>query len=243
MDAFLDEIFVGWDQSLNHGGVVAIGPDMADYREIVCHYLVGTDKAAVPRGSRGIPGVLPGHCRTGRKKGVDPDVVFVAKLAFLEDWFFQVCMDLAGRAATVYVAMEDFAYGATQGAHQLGAAAGIARVQMFRFPTFRLRLHDPDSLKLYGTGRGDATKHDVMDAVEALGFSPDAYGEEPAEDLADAHVLAQMVRTEVAIRKGLLRYDDLAPHHRQIMIRVTKSRPEGVCTRPWIRGDLSRDPL
>jgi Holliday junction resolvasome RuvABC endonuclease subunit len=150
-----------------------------------------------------------------------------------------------------YVAIEDYAVRAEQGAHYLGEAGGIARILCW-FRGVSLRLHDPVTAKMFvahdGTCQKDEVERCVLErwGVDFSKFNqprPNPTEKKPnpkqnrttSEDLSDAFALAQMAWTEVQIRRGELNLSDLHPKEIQVFNRVTKTYPVSLLGRDWIK--------
>lgn len=120
------------------------------------------------------------------------------------------------------------------------------------------RLHDPDSVKLFGAANGHALKKDMVLASSAascggffffpgnllkkinkkIGVKKQQVVEEydgPGTDLADAYWLAQLLRTEMLLRNGLVALHDLPENQIRVFNRVTKCHPVNILDRPFAR--------
>ena len=227
---------VGWDHSLNHTAAIVLNSqaEIVDLR-----YL--TPRAAAAKAGRDRAERLP---PTFLDKDRDATTRKFERLAFLRLYLPTVCgqIDDLRRASVagcrVYVGFEDYALRAAQGAHQLGEAGALLRLALFDRPGFYLRPHDPTSVKMFATGKGTAEKSDIAAAVRRewhVDFTKYGAGKDgPAEDLADAYVLARMVLAEVELRAGRTDLADLPERERKLFLRVTPSQPVNVLARPWV---------
>jgi hypothetical protein len=224
---------VGWDQSLNHAGVVALDPEGCEVGVIV---LANQARHATRKGTYRIP---------KKVREADPDPVYREAVRLL--WLRAFYREARGRlyemaheigVDRIFVGIEDYAYRAPQGAHQLGEAGGMLVATMFDGNGISVRKHDPSTVKRFATGRGDAGPDDVRLYANRLGHDFTGWGVEgdypPVEELDDAFVLASMVRQEVLVRAGVLPLADLDEHERSIFLRVTKRNPVNLLARPWI---------
>ncbi len=135
-----------------------------------------------------------------------------------------------------FVAMEDFAYGKSQGAHQIGMTAGLVRCGLLSMD-HALRLYDPSSVKIFGTGNGNADKDRIEECVKLrhdMHFDELGLGKNETGDLFDAYLIARMVMTEAKVRRHEWSLADLNPDESRIFLRVTKSCPVNLLDRPFI---------
>lgn len=149
-----------------------------------------------------------------------------------------------------YVGIEDYALGAEHGAHYQGEIGGVARLLCW-FRGYKLRLHDPVTLKMFVAHNGTADKDKVeAAAMERWGVDFDFVNQPKAapskrspnpkqnrqtsQDLCDAFGLAMLVWTEVQLRSGTLTLAELHEKEVRVFNRVTKSYPIGLLDRDWI---------
>ncbi|KKW46023.1 MAG: hypothetical protein UY96_C0010G0038 [Parcubacteria group bacterium GW2011_GWB1_56_8] len=221
-------ITIGADVSVNHAGFVAL--DEAGVF-LGVKYLCVKKKDAKPPEGICIPQEIM-KCK---------DVVLrsLMRLDWLNRFYGAVSGWIDGRVGreyidtAFYVAMEDFAFAKGHEAYQIGATAGLFRLEMWRRSNTYLRLHDPFSVKLFATDEGDADKVLMRTAVMTYwGVDLDRYGG-AAEDLYDAYALAQMARIEVQVRQGKIRLEELPEGQRRVFLRVTKANPVNLLDRAW----------
>jgi Holliday junction resolvasome RuvABC endonuclease subunit len=218
----------GADVSLNHGALVVLKDGkLADF----AYYTRSAGIAA--KSKRGT--------RMPEFKDRDPHIRSAKRLAWLEHWWDKTALM---RQNLGYLAIEDYAIGAAQGAHQLGEVGGIVRILSW-FRGVRVRLHDPVALKMFVAHHGQAEKCDMEAAVsERWGMdfshlaSPPAksgkQSRETAEDLADAAGLAYMAWTEIQVRSGHVPLKDLHEYELRVFNRTTKHQPLSLLDREWI---------
>lgn len=149
-----------------------------------------------------------------------------------------------------YVGIEDYALKADQGAHFMGEIGGVARLSCLN-RGFKIRMHDPQTVKMFGAHDGTCGKDAVERAVKSrwgLDFSqfnpplskPTKRNPTPkenrttSEDLCDAFIVAKLVWTEICLRNGEIQLKDLHPKEIQVFNRVTKSYPVSLLERDWI---------
>lgn len=222
----------GWDISLNHGAVVQLRDGELDA------YWFYSDKAgSVARAKKhGSRVELPTTTRQP-----DKHIRSIIRLDWVSRWIERVALaTLPG-----YVALEDYAVGADQGAHYLGEIGGQARRLMWAHGV-RYRLHDPIAVKLFVAHDATAQKDLVEDSVRerwgadfsdcnATSSGKGKPSRQTSEDLADAFGLAQMAWAEYRLRKGLVHLSQLHEKEIQVFNRATKAFPINVLGREWIR--------
>lgn len=224
----------GWDISLNHGAVVELCNGKLD------GYWFYSDKAGSVARSRkhGERVELPTPTRMP-----DKHVRSIVRLDWVSRWIERVA--LANPPG--YVALEDYAIGADQGAHYLGEIGGQARRLMWTHGV-RYRLHDPIAVKLFvahdATAQKDLIERMVSDRwgadfshcnANAKRTGRGKESRQTSEDLADAFGLAQMAWAEYRLRKGHVHLSSLHEKEIQVFNRATKAFPINVLGREWIR--------
>jgi len=227
----------GWDISLNHGAMV----ELTDGELTNFWYytnMAGSAAKSKKRGHR-IPPEFD--------KIPDRHIKMMARLAWLEHFMDKkVLMP----SLPEFVGIEDYAIRAEQGAHYLGEVGGIARILCW-FRGAKMRLHDPTSVKMFTAHDGTCQKDEIQRAVEKRwdkDFShldqppakPTAKNPNPrpnkttSEDLADAFAIAQMVWTEVQMRRGDIELKSLHEKEIRVFNRVTKTYKVSLLDREWI---------
>lgn len=153
----------------------------------------------------------------------------------------QVWMDLLLTSyMPCYVGLEDYALGMSRKAHQMGEVGGVARLALWE-STIPFRLHDPSSVKIFATGKGNADKEE-MKASYATTYAttiPVRFStglpRETEEDIFDALTLARMVMVEDQLRRQAVRLVDLPGNETRVFQRVTGANPVNILGREWIR--------
>lgn len=222
----------GWDISLNHGAIVQLRNGELD------GYWFYSDKAgSVVRGKgHGARVELPTPTRQP-----DRHIRSIIRLDWVSRWIERIARATAPR----YIALEDYAIGADQGAHYLGEIGGQARRIMWA-EGVRYRLHDPIAVKLFvahdATAQKDLIETCVRDRwgvdfgrCNAVSSGRGKVSRQTSEDLADAFGLAQMAWAEYRLRKGLVHLSSLHEKEIQVFNRATKAFPINVLGREWIR--------
>lgn len=230
----------GWDVSPTHGAAVALG---ADGRILDFVFLAEAPAAVKTAAGRDHGLVLP---QLAKNAIPEQEIRDMRRLVPTMRMFLQWRQRLAGAGGDrCYGAIEAYAFGAGKGAHTKGEIGGLARLVLMQGGWW-LRTHDPTSVKIYATGRGDAEKDDVADGVarkwgrsviDALaGFDSRKAKKQPVfEDLVDAYVLARMCHREIQLRSGEVLVRDLPEEEIRVFNRATKALPVNALGREWIR--------
>jgi len=223
-------IYQGWDISLNHGAVVQLRDAELDGFWYYTDVAGSADRSKAHGFRLNVPNKADRQTRQ------------MLRLAWIEDWLDKRIL-VPNRPD--FVAIEDYAIRAEQGAHYLGEVGGVARLLCW-FRGVRFRLHDPISAKMFAAWDGTAQKDLVEAKVKErwgqdfgkFNAPPPKRGKQSrrtSEDLADAYALAQLVRTEARLRAGEIQLTDLEHDKaRQVFIRATKTYPVNLLGREWI---------
>jgi len=136
----------------------------------------------------------------------------------------------------VNAALEDYALSRKAFVHFLGEVGGVVRLE-FRAAEIPFRAYDVQAVKMFATGRGDAEKADMVlacrDRWEGLNFLEYGKTEKAAGNVADAYVIAQLLRTEILIRAGVVKLEDIREEERRTFLRTTKQRPVNILDTPF----------
>lgn len=123
------------------------------------------------------------------------------------------------------VSFEDYAFGAKSvGATDIHELVGTLKRYLW-IKGIPYRLYPIKTVKKAWTGKGDATKAEMIAAcLEHLGYSFEAYGS-AGEDLADSSLIGLLLHTELGVRNGSIRLADTSEHVRRILKHRTKAEP------------------
>lgn len=145
-----------------------------------------------------------------------------------------------------FVGYEDYTFGSTKGAGvvQISELGGVLRLLLWE-QGYKVRTHDPKSVKLAWTGRGDAKKEAMIKRAEAYfdkhGFDHRKEFDKLAtlykEGVSDALAVANLVRYEVAFRKGQITTKRMPESMVRVFNRVTQARPVCLIDRDWMWRD------
>jgi len=218
---------LGIDLSLNHAGLVQLNEEGE-----ICKWNYITNQKSKPVGGKGILIDLP---VTPSDESFDMERL---------RWWQRALGTLARPDLhSEYVGIEGYAFAAPGHAHATAELGGIARLQMLKNGS-GLRLHDPLSVKMFATGRGNATAEEVCKGVFSswgvkFDFMPRIRRKAgqtvlEEEDLCAAYTVARMVWTEVMLREGELSVDSLPAHQARVFKRVTKANPKSILERDFV---------
>ena len=231
--------FMGSDLALNHAASVVVDStgEVIDYKFLI-------DKTFAAKNPKGIRLHLPKCFRDkadDRKK--DSDLKDMWRLDFLSGWMY----DTMAEFNPDFIGVEGYAYDASGRVHQAAELCGQYKLMAWQNEK-PLRVCGIQSLKMWATGKGNATKEMVMDAAKDRVGDLFAQNNPPQiksknglsklnrqaeEDLSDAYWVSQMLWVEWRLRFGLMSLEDLTHDQRRVINRVTKSMPIGILARPW----------
>jgi len=125
--------------------------------------------------------------------------------------------------------------------YETAELTGHIKVAVVR--TDKLRVHDPDTIKLFACNYGHATKEQIYTQfMDETGVSvPTTWLKQgkkkilsgPGTDVADAYFLARMGWMEHQLRTAQVKLQELPEHLQRIFIRETKAYPLNLLDRPY----------
>ncbi|MHA1591488.1 MAG: hypothetical protein ACTSUP_03355 [Candidatus Heimdallarchaeaceae archaeon] len=241
-----EPLIFGIDLSLNHWAVCQV-----DYITGKCiDYKCMTDKKGEYDKNVAHAFLLKGQDKKGGESKENYEER--RKQHTLENLTEFVCFDMTERRKDpVYVSIEGYAYAASsRGIIQIAEVTGCLKSILYKHGKF-VRIHDPLSVKLYATGKGNCLKKDVILKAREYGFDipenlikkvikkfknredQEEY-DGPGTDLADAFFLARILRTELMLREGIEDLKNIGENERRIFLRTTKAFPENILSRPFV---------
>jgi len=245
------EAFIGLDLSLNHWAMVVQLPgwEIGDEESILGYFVTNVKKFTTTNST------ATAHYLTKKAKGMDKDNYQIRRIQESLDHLLASLDDITVKnkqALTLYVAMEGYSYqSVSSSSAQSAELAGHVKMNLFSrwnasLPTY-LRIHDPRSVKMFGTGNGNATKRmmykefsvSAPPVVQSL-VPPALFVEKkkdidgPGTDLVDAYYLSQMCKVEHFVRQGVYTLEKLPEAQRRIFLRVTKTNPVNLLARQYI---------
>ncbi len=222
---------IGCDLSLNHSAFVElIDGELSRFRYFT--NIVGSAKRSKEHGTR-MP-LFKGDKQTQQMR----------RLAWIKKYVRDVILPMEPD----YVGIEDYALSMSHNSHYLGEGGGIIKTMFFE-RGIKMRLHDPLSVKMFATHKGNSEKSAMELAVADrwyVSFAkynaiPSKSGvkknRQTSEDLADAFCVAQLVWLEIKLRAGLILLESLHPKEIQVFNRVTKMYPNSLLSREWIEAN------
>ena len=217
-------LFMGVDMSINHGALVVIDRSA----DVVAHRILSTRQKDLK-----LPGVemIP-KAVTGTSAD-DMHVRSVERLSWLKGWYQRAIHGLRAELGVLRLTalIEDYAYGAARGAHQIGESGGLLRIVLSAFCD--LRFYSPTSAKSFAAGSGRAKKDDMIRAVTNWGVDVPDLAAAVAEDYCDAYALARMGLLEWEVRKGWKELTALTQRERDIFLSGGK-KGDNLLTRPYV---------
>lgn len=221
----------GWDLGLNHSGYVELtNGELSNY-----WYITNLAGSANKSKKHGFRLILP--------KNDDKYIVDVFRLSTIKKFIIKNVI----KNKPDFVGIEGYALGAKHGGYRLGEIGGIARMICWQ-KGIPFRLHDPLSIKMFITHDGTCQKDRIEEVVKKrweVDFSkynqPKSKNKKykrnrtTSEDLADAFSIAKLVWTEIQLRSGLIKMQDLHEKEIRVFNRITKAYPVSILSRDWIK--------
>lgn len=211
--------FLGIDLALNHGAGVLL--DASHGPAFEAYYYHNVKKWT------------KGQTHIEIDKKLDKDIQSLLRLDQIEAWI----RNTLEATNPDFVAIEGYAYSASNGAHQLGEAGGMLR-RILWSEKIPFRIHDPKTIKMFMTNDGNAAKDRMIEAVSlkhGLSVDPDGVHAFTLEDIADATALSVMCETEFLLRTGKITLDSLDEAQIRAFNRVTEDGGQNLLARDWIR--------
>lgn len=211
---------VGIDQSA--GGTAAVALDAGG---ALLGVLFWADTKAAAKALRDRGALPPREVRAGDEAG---------RAARLEDLRVQLGGFLSAWAPA-HAALEDYALARMAYSHHLGEVGAVVRLLLWA-RAVPFRVYDVQAVKMFATGNGNAEKAEVVIACRDrwdLNFLEFGKTTGAGGNVADAYVIAQLLRTEVALRAGKIRLEDLPEAERRVFQRTSKQRPENLLATPF----------
>lgn len=157
------------------------------------------------------------------------------RMKVLIDWTLSVICDYAFKVpgCKIVVAIEGYAFSKrSRGLHEIHGLVEAIKQGLWD-KEIPFRIYDPLSVKLAATGDGKAEKADMQQACFSkygIKFSAE---NDPGGNLADALLLASLLYTEIAVRDGVVKLDQLNPDLRSVLLRTTNNEPLAPISRPF----------
>lgn len=138
-----------------------------------------------------------------------------------------------------FCAIEDYSYGSSAGqVFHIAEFIGSIKKELYK-NNKKIRLYDPNSIKMFATKLGNADKRHMNDAYEKLtentiDLSKLKPNKSPREDIIDAYYIVMLLRQELMLRKGIIQLKDLDEKNIRIYNRITKKFPINLLDRDFL---------
>lgn len=223
MDEGVNMRIMGVDISMNHGAFLLLNNDMLiDYRFV-------TDKAVLARKNKSRATLI-------KTKDIKDKI---ACDFYRLDFWQKYSGYILNYFQPDYLGVEGYAYKALQYAHQIGGVGAIFRLEAWK-RQIKIRVHGPETVKLFAADKGNASKEDVIDYMsinfpESLDFEKYRHNKDTTiqEDLCDGLAIAKLVNLEIKLRTGQVEISSLPSKTIQIFNRTTKTYPVNILARDW----------
>lgn len=234
--------YVGFDVSLNHLGMAMLGPEgkLRDY-----HYITSVKKGHTvdPEHSThySAPSARSDHPLHFKRIHTFLDVVD----ALINDFYSQAVLE-GDEPPILICVFEGYAIGSKSSRlFENAELTGVIKHYLVDYQgnaMCSLRVHDPDSVKLFAVGNGHAKKRDVYQQFVEETQTSVYYKEDkskkdfdgPGTDIADAYFLARLGWLEVQLRKGCISLQEIPENWIRVVNRVTKTYPINLLDRPFV---------
>lgn len=216
---------VGIDFSKNSPGVCRLTLDKLNFEAIYADYRGFTSVKKIADSDKKI---IFYH----NKKAFTDDI---AKAIFMRDNIYE----FINADVPDYVAIEGYAMNAQGKVFDIAESTAISKVKIYE-NEIPIRIYDPNSIKKYASLHGDADKIRMEDEFKKFTeIKPDLSHlpeyKSPKEDIIDAFWTAKLLQMELMLRKGLISLHNLHTKRIEVFNRVTKSNPENILVRPFIK--------
>jgi Holliday junction resolvasome RuvABC endonuclease subunit len=160
------------------------------------------------------------------------------------DWMLNHIKSFIGDNDLTHIAVEDYAYGATGKVFHIAEYAGLVKFLLWDNDK-KIRLYDPNTIKIFASTRGNCDKitmHEMYQKLECdykidISGMPEVKttsGASPTSDLIDAFFIAELLRTELKLRKGLIDLKSLDESLIKVFNRTTKAHPENILVEEYL---------
>lgn len=215
---------LGIDLALNHAAFVQLKDGLLD------KYLIVTNSKTIAATDKANSDLL-------NIKHEDIEIRSLLRLEWWKENFLSI-FDVFEKAD--YIAIEDYAYSARQGAHQIGELGGMIRCLLWDMYK-PWRKYSPGQVKLYAAHKGLAEKEEMVKAVKdrwGIDWSHLRPGKTKqtvsVEDAADATAIAHLLYTEVRLRKAEISLKELPEEEIRVFNTISKHSKTNLLDTPWI---------
>jgi Holliday junction resolvasome RuvABC endonuclease subunit len=160
-------------------------------------------------------------------------------------WIKQEIMTFILDGKPSYAAIEGYAMNAKGLVFNIAEATMCTKLSLYE-NDIPFRIYDPNSIKKFATGHGNAGKVEMHESFKELSelkvnLSKLPELKCPREDLIDAFFIASLLQIELKLRYGIITLRDLPPETIMIFNRTTRFYPENILARQFIRKDGCSD--
>lgn len=187
---------------------------------------------------------------TTKKKLEDSNIIYYNnksftssydKYQFMCDYIVEWCKDCE------YAAIEDYAYNATGAMGRVFSLAEFeGNVKLTLYRQFKkLRTYSVNQIKKFFTLYGLSDKISMYQAwqnytkskpdLSCLPEVTDGHGISPTSDIVDAFAICEYLRTELLLRSGLMKLNDLPKKQIECFNACTTEHPEGLLVAEFIQ--------
>lgn len=152
-----------------------------------------------------------------------------------------------------YVSLEEYAFAATGKITMLAELCGNIKYRLFETGK-KIRFYDPQTVKIFATGKGNAKKPDMYDGYltvpykEDLSYLPQIKvhtrgknaglrnkdGISPLSDIVDAFFICDILRHELGLKALVMSLNTVSSECKRIMTRTTKATKVDLLHQPFI---------
>lgn len=223
---------LGIDTSLNHSGFVQL-----DDGEITNHWFITQYKVMSQKFENAFYSYNPKD-----KKNVDFSQFDFNRIVYN----MKLYRKIVSASKPDLIAIEDYAYAKSMGAHQIGENGAIMKLAAWMQKKVYIRMYAPTMAKKFAVHDGVASKPFMMMGVMNRWKTPfekylipiskgNRKHTETAEDLCDAMAIAKLCHAEFCLRKGIVTLEDLEHDaERQVFLTVQRKMGKNLLAREWV---------
>lgn len=222
-------IIAGIDFSISSPGVVVLKCDDTTLEVLDCKYKGYTDVQKTK--------ALDVNLELYKKVSFDSDI---RRFDFISNDITAFVSSFISENEEVYIGIEGYAMGATKGlVFNIAEATGMLKLKLWSLG-HKIRIYDPNSIKKFATGKGNADKVVMGDFFinDNVSHKPNLTHlkdyESPKGDIVDAYWISKLLLTEIMIRHGLLSLKDLPLKTIEIFNQTSKTNKENLLVRDFI---------
>lgn len=153
---------------------------------------------------------------------------------FVEQDLFYIGEEYKGTGEK-YIAIEGPAYGGSGQILQIAEVIS-AVTRIFYHDKWKIRIHDPLTVKLWAVDNGRSEKEPLrIQAVkDGLRIPEIIFEHDACYDICDAYFLMKMLEAELKVRENPLAMNEMEDRHKKVFNRVTQANPINLISRDFI---------